>query len=575
MVIKKIYSFVAVFFIICSLDAQNLVVLFTHDLHSNFYPFPVIENNTVVMRGGYARLATALKHEKTLAGADNCITVDAGDFTGGTLFQTIFPTHAAELVTMKAMGYDVVTLGNHDVEYGPDKLAQALHVAQGRGPALVASNMKIDPSEKQLNEFEHACKSYPIEQSHVITKAGMKIGIFGVLGKEASLYAPPLIKFEDYIACARRVVADLRTNKKVDMVICLSHSGLNEDETFQEDLELAQKVPGIDVIISGHKHAMINRQEGLTNIVACGCYGQYLGRLELGRTDNKTFFKVNFRYIPIEQKLKDDAKTAEVIKSFELAIDKEYLQPFGYVRDQVVAYTPSLIDTSKGLRQLILDAHEYALKIVEGRNFKKPDLVLDAVGHVRSCFSKGNITIDDVFRMLPLGMGPDGRAGYPIVTFWLTGKEIKQLLEIETTVAPIKSEMHLMLKGMRLAYDSSAPEYHRVTSVKIEGLQGLKQLDGEKLYRVCTSWHLILLRDYLKKVSHGVITFVPKNDHGKKIEDAVMRNLCVRDGAVELKSWYAVALYLKSFPQNAGIPEVPSYQTSLPHSIVELSATTL
>ncbi len=571
MVIRKIYSFVCVFFVACSLDAQNVIILFTHDLHSNFYPFPVVENNTVVMRGGYARLATALRHEKAAAGADNCITVDAGDFTGGSLFQTIFPTHAAELVTMKMMGYDVATLGNHDFEYGPDKLAQALHVAQGRGPALVVSNMKIDKEQKSPNEFVHACKSYPVVPSCIITKAGMKIGIFGVLGKEASAYAPPLIKFENYIACARRVVTDLRNNKKVAMVICLSHSGLNEDETFKEDLDLAQQVPGIDVIISGHKHALIDRQEGSTSIVACGYYGQYLGRLELTRSDDKTFAKVDFRRISIDQSLKDDAKTAEIIKSFATAIDKEYLQRFGYVQDQIVAYTPSLIDASTGLRNLILDAYAYALEKVEGRSFKNPDLFFDAVGHIRSCLPKGNITVSDVFRVLPLGEGPDGLASYPLVTFWLTGKEIKQLLEIETTVAPIKSEMHLMLKGMLFTYDPSAPAYHRVTSVNVEGHQGLEQLDGEKLYRVCTSWHLVLMRDYLKNVSHGIITFVPKNDHGKVIGDAIIRNLCERDGAVELKSWHAVALYLKSLPKNAGVPEVPLYRATHVSKIVAAS----
>jgi 2',3'-cyclic-nucleotide 2'-phosphodiesterase (5'-nucleotidase family) len=573
-VVKKIFFWI--FFagtIACSLDAyndaRNLVILYTHDLHSNFKPFPVTENNTTFIVGGYARLATAIKHEQQGAGgAQNCVVVDAGDFTGGSLFQTIFPAYASEIITMGAMGYDVMTFGNHDFDFGHAGLASALHAAvksKQKLPKFVASNMLIDNKNPLLNGFGHAYTTYPIVKTVVLERAGLKIGILGLLGVEAATYASDAapIKFNNYIDVAQRIVTDLRQNKKVDVIICLSHAGLSKDGKFDEDRQLAQQVPGIDVIISAHKHAIIDEQEDTTFIVACGQYGRYLGRLEITCNADKTVSKVSNQRIPIDSKFVEDKHVAELIDSFEKKIDGDYLQRFGYAHNRILAYCPTPLDASNGLAQLVTDAFIYALKTVEGVNFIKPELTLEAYGHLRFYLPKGDITVADVLRVLPLGSGPDGTSGYPLVTFWLTGKEIKNLLEIETTISQDKSEMHLEINGMQLTYDPEAPRYHRVTKIDVETDKGLRPLDDDKQYRVCTSWHLLLIRDYLKKTSGGVINFTPKNDRKKVI--AHLQTTCEMNGILELKEWFALALYLSNLPKDPlthdGLATIPnSYQ---------------
>jgi 5'-nucleotidase/UDP-sugar diphosphatase len=574
-VVKKIFFWILlVGTIACTLDAyndaRNLVILFTHDLHSNFKPFPVTENNQTFIVGGYARLATAIKQEQQIAGgAQNCVVVDAGDFTGGSLFQTVFPTYASEIITMGAMGYDVITFGNHDFDFGHAGLASALHAAikstlkgAQRRPKIVASNMVIDNKNPLLNEFGHAYATYPIVKTVVLERAGLKIGILGLLGVEAAAYASDAapIKFDNYINVAQKIVTDLRHNKKVDVIVCLSHAGLREDSSFNEDKQLAQQVPGIDVLISGHKHAVIDRQEGATFIVACGQYGRYLGRLEITCNADKTLSKVSYRPIPIDAKIAKDTHVAELIDSFEKKIDGDYLQRFGYTHNQKLAYCPTPLDASNGLAQLVTDAFIYALKRVEGVNFKKPELTLEAYGHLRFSFPQGDITVADVLRVLPLGSGPDGTSGYPLATFWLTGKEIKNLLEIETTISQDKPEMHLAINGMQLTYDPEAPRYHRVTKVNVETDKGLMPLDNDKQYRVCTSWHLLLMRDYLKKTSGGVIDFTPKSDKKKVITS--LQTTCEMNGFVELKEWFALALYLGNLPKDPlkqdGLATIPN-----------------
>ena len=107
---------------------EGLTVLFTHDTHDHFYP----DAENV---GGYTRLATALKNERAKAG-NPTITVDAGDFSMGSLFQTVYATDAPELRALGRMGYDVTTLGNHEFDYRQKGLAEMLYAAKNSGEAV-------------------------------------------------------------------------------------------------------------------------------------------------------------------------------------------------------------------------------------------------------------------------------------------------------------------------------------------------------------------------------------------------------------------------------------------------------
>ena len=234
---------------------KELVILFTHDLHSYLLPHRILtEEGNQMQQGGYAKLAYLIKEQRLLH-QNKTLLVDAGDFSMGTLFHTSFSQEASELRLMGKMGYDVITLGNHDFDFHPDGLARMLQSARYKSkqlPALVASNIvfsKNDPADATLKQ---AFQNYPIKEYEIIKKNGFRIGLFGIMGKDAGHDAPfaKPITFADQIQTSKRMVDILKNEEKVDIVICLSHSGTSPIKKRSEDEKLAKAVPQIDVIIS-------------------------------------------------------------------------------------------------------------------------------------------------------------------------------------------------------------------------------------------------------------------------------------------------------------------------------------
>ncbi len=572
--------------------APDLVILFTHDLHSNLEEYAMPEASGSVSVGGYARLATAVKRER-LGKEQNTLLLDAGDFSMGTLFHVIDSEASPELRVMGVIGYDATTLGNHEFDFGPDKLASILitakKYAKHKLPAIVASNMVTSPHLKELAYFRKACRDYPVLPYKIIERSGLKIGIFGLMGQEAAFYVPEAkpVRFSSPVEAAAAVVDVLREREKVDLVICLSHSGTWPDKRISEDEILASRVPGIDVIISGHTHTVLNHYLyiGKTYIVSAGSFGRYLGRLELSKSSALGFSAVGYRLIPITDKFPKDKEVYLLIQSFKKEINRDYLKAFGYYYGEPLAYLPfPLTDfnwgansreklVTSGLGDLVTDAFLYAAKKAEGKSYRDISLVVEAFGQIRVPLARGIITVNDVFRLMSLGFGPDTRAGAPLVAFWLTGKEIRNFLELETTLAPIREDMHLQISGMRFSYDSQAPEFERIQKVEVETANGKREpLDDNRLYRVCTNWKTMLMGETVKKLYKRKLEFVPKDVNGNPITD--MKSAIIyfaKKPPVELKEWLALALYLKSLPPGkSGLPEIPG-KYRMPRVTVEKS----
>jgi len=558
-----------ILFALVNRPEHGLTILFTHDLHSNLasYKMPSGDNG-VIETGGYARLAAAINNERR-GREDKTLVLDAGDFSMGTLFHTIRSTHSPELITMGLMGYDATTLGNHEFEFGTASLAEALLTAkqnsQARLPAIIASNIVINPREKELEKFIKAYEEYPVMPYLIFNRSGLKIGIFALMGKEAAIYAPEAkpIVFSDQLEAARKAVAMLRNQEKVDLVICLSHSGTWKDKSISEDEIMAKEAAGIDLIISGHTHSVLERyiRAGSTYIVSAGCYGRYLGRLVIARKSDGSFQVLNYKLIPITPALADDPGIAGLIKTFERYIEEEYLKQFGYDYNQVLAESNfSLPDPdwdkshdraeciTSGLGDLVGDACRYAVKAKEAGDYRNISFVFEGFGQIRVPLAKGPITVNDAFRLMALGIGHDGKAGTGLVTFWLNGKEIKKILELETTLAPLRHGMHLQVTGMRFSYDPGAEPFSRVKKVEVEAEAGkLKPLEDNRLYRVCTGWKNIAMRQSLEELSGGKIVFLPKDQSGRPIKDLrTTRIFSENSESLELKEWLAVAMYLES-----------------------------
>lgn len=233
-------------------DAADLTILFTHDTHDHFYP-------DAGGLGGYTRLAALLEERRAAAAAQGraVVTLDGGDFSMGSLFQTVYATDAPELRALGAMGYDAVTLGNHEFDYRQTGLAEMLRAALASGgplPAIVQANYTTPTDPAEGRDLAQALRDYPVTDYVLLEReAGgrtLRVAVFGLMGLDSHECAPMSgMEYQPIEEAAKRVVAEIREKERADYIICLSHSGTEDGKG--EDYELAKAVDGIDVIISG------------------------------------------------------------------------------------------------------------------------------------------------------------------------------------------------------------------------------------------------------------------------------------------------------------------------------------
>lgn len=258
-----------------------ITILHTNDQHSHIDPLP--QNDKRAGKGGIARRATLVKRVR--AENPNTLLVDAGDAFQGTPYFNLFKGEV-EYKTMSAVGYDVVTLGNHDFDNGVQALAAAMKFATFE---FVSANYDVKGTA-----IESRVKPYTV---HVLD--GVRVGIFG-LGinlqglNEASTYRG--ITFLDPVQSARSAVSALRGSERCSLVICLSHMGYYPQPKGHEfgDSQLAASVDGIDFIVSGHTHTFMERpvlvrqpSGAETLIFQVGYAGVYVGRVDFTMRDGK------------------------------------------------------------------------------------------------------------------------------------------------------------------------------------------------------------------------------------------------------------------------------------------------
>ena len=556
----------------------NIVILFTHDLHSHFFPYPVLESDgKVTTMGGYARLATSIKQERARYGGKTLL-LDAGDFAEGTLFHTVLPEKALEFKLMGVLGYDVITLGNHDFDFYPDGLAKMLRTVKARGrpyPDVVASNTEFSKDGAGDAELKKAFHEFPVREYVVVERGGMKIGLFGLMGKDAAEdtpYAKP-VTFADPVEASKRIVNILRKNEKVDVIICLSHSGTRPMKSVSEDSILAEKVPDIDVIISGHTHTTLSRPLiiGKTIIVSSGSYGAYLGVLHVSFSKEKGAAVKAYSLVNMTPDVPEDPAIVYQIESFKKIVERHYLAHFNYRFDQVLAHAGFDMEQlsymyahpgEKGIGNLITDAFRHAVKKVEGPYYRHVHAAIQGLGTIRSSFVQGKISVPDVFRVLSMGPGENNLPGNTLIAGYLTGKELKNFLEVHTSIAPYKDAAYLQVSGITFEYNPYRVIFDRVTSVKVLDENGeYSLLDPGRLYRVVINSFTAELLSKIGEKSHGILSVQLRDETGSPVKD--LRTLMIRakgqSGSGGIKEWVALADYLASFPDadGDGIPNVP------------------
>ncbi|MBR2490283.1 MAG: bifunctional metallophosphatase/5'-nucleotidase, partial [Ruminiclostridium sp.] len=448
---------------------QEVTILFTHDMHSHLLPANDEEGNSY---GGYARLKTVIDQQRLLH--PDAILVDAGDFSMGSLFQTAYSTDAAELRSMGALGYDVTTFGNHEYDYRADGLADMLNAAMASGepvPPIVQVNY-MPPREGDADYDEtdeavwEAFENYGVQDYTVIQRGGINYAVFGIMGLDADACAPMSgMILEDPAAAAQDTVDWINQHvPEPRVVVCLSHSGTDPDPEKSEDELLAANVEGIDVIISGHTHSTLEEPILVddTYIVSCGEYSKNLGVLTLS-LNGEGLTLSDYDLIPVDDSVAEAEAMTVQIEEYKRMVEENYLTRFGGLTyDQVLAVNPYEFDSigdlsayhrESSLGNLIADSYRWAVKEAEGDAYVPVDFALTANGVIRESFAAGEITVSDVFNVSSLGIGADGVPGYPLVSVWLTGKDLKNAFEVDASVTGLMPAAQLYFTGMTFTFN--------------------------------------------------------------------------------------------------------------------------
>lgn len=617
---KRVRSAVLAVLMLCSLSVGSVVageisqeqdpgevtILFTHDIHSRLDEYKVQRTGAsgekkgeeTTFAGGFARLKTKIDEKR----AENpaVFVFDAGDFSMGTLYQTIYETQAAELTMLGRLGVDAATFGNHEFDYRAEGVSNMFHSALRNAkedetltlPRFLIANIDWEKNNSEDNQLiQKALEDYGSSDYAVIEREGLRLGVYGVLGEDAEICAPESgIDFDDIVETSKRVVGELQ-KEDVDMIVCLSHSGTSEDKEESEDELLAKEVPEIDVIISGHTHTTLEEPiiHGDTIIASAGSYGRNLGELNLVPAENGRWKLADYRLNAMDESVAQDEEIEGYLSGYRSMINEEYLSHFGYTMEQVLAENDisftQIEDFGDELREdtlgsLIADSYIYAAKNAEGEDYVPVDLAVVASGVVRDSFQKGEITVSDAFNVSALGIGPDRITGYPLVGVYLTGEELRTVAEIDASISPIMTYAQIYPSGMSWTFNPNRLILNRVTKAGMTGdtigeeepfiQDNLTEIEDDRLYRVVSGLYCAQMLGAVEDKSKGILKLAPKNEKGEVITDFEEYIIHDRNGA-ELKEWYALASYLESFGSNEeGISKIPErYRTEERRKVIQ------
>jgi 5'-nucleotidase len=571
--------------------AQDLVILHTNDMHSHLNGLapeseytPLVNDNDPT-KGGFARIAGFIQSEKGKYG-DKLLVVDAGDFLMGTLFQTLETESGFQLNLMKKMGYDYMAIGNHEFDLGPNAFASIIdnNKKQGQIPQLLNANYvpAKDGSDAQLVKKFNDGTILPYT---VVEKNGYKIGLFGLLGLDADEAIAGYINvtFDKINKVAKKTASFLKDVEKVDLVVVLSHSGVTrtKEGTWEgEDYELAKAVPDIDLVIGGHTHTYLPQAVKAGNgiVVQTGDMGSSVGRIAITFDVNKKPV-VDYQLVPMDDNIPGDAEIQKLIDQKSEYISKNLLSGLGIDAQQPLFETSFELTMNdkqpepSNLGPFVSDAVYYMLN---KRYNEEVDMTIVATGVIRHNINIGKTgrqNIHDIFNIMPLGVGEEKVPGSPMGKIYITGNELKKVMELIFAVYHSKVDYYLYSTGMQIKYNPEKGLFKKISEITVGSEElGYRKVSFSKkdktLYSLAANKYILSFIGALKKMSFGVVNVVGKNADGSVIEnDNFLVDLDKsKEGIQEAKEWLALVEYVRSFPDTNGngIPDMPEmYKTKV------------
>ncbi|WP_323054737.1 bifunctional metallophosphatase/5'-nucleotidase [Roseibium salinum] len=459
--------------------------------------------------GGTARLDTVIKDRR--AASNNSILVDGGDQFQGSLFYTYYKGKAAAEF-MNKLGYDAMTVGNHEFDDGPEVLRGFMDAVDF--PVLM-SNADVS-KEPQLADV--------LKPSTVVEQGGEKIGLIGLTPDDTHELSSsgPNITFSDPVEAVTREAEKLKA-EGVNKIIVLSHSGYNVDK------EIAAKAPGIDVIVGGHSNTylsntsdkaqgpyptMIDGPDGTpTAIVQAYAYGKFLGELNVTFDDEGVITEAVGEPIIVDGKIVENPELVSRIK--------ELAEPLDEIRQEVVAEASAPINADRDTCRS--QVCEMGVLVAEASLARVKDqgvqIAIQNGGGLRASIDEGEITKGEVLTVLPFQN--------TLSTFELKGSDVIAALENGVGQVEEGAGRFPQVAGLKFTFDKSKPAGERVSDVMVQEGEEFVPLDPEKTYGVVSN-------NFMRGGGDGYEIFESNGmnayDFGPDLADVVSDYLAAQNG---------------------------------------------
>ncbi|WP_411345513.1 5'-nucleotidase C-terminal domain-containing protein [Paenibacillus sp. WLX1005] len=423
----------------------HITLLHTNDVHAH-----AVEESPSMGLAKIAGLADLYR-----AANPNTLLLDDGDAVHGTSFATLVRGESV-IQVMNKMGYAVMEPGNHEFDYGYERLLELTKMANF---PVISSNIIQKDTGKA-----------PFEPYIIREVDGVKIGIFGLETPETAYKTNPNnvknVEFTDPTEAARNMVSELQG--KVDVIVALGHIGMDQS-TEQTSIDIVKAVPGIDVFIDGHSHTLLQngQTENGTLIASTGEYGEHLGVIDLwvdkGNVTKKEAYTIDEKQA---EGVQPNAEVASLIDSIKASQEP--------ILNEVVAQSSVLLDGARekvragetNLGDLITDAM---------RSISGADAAITNGGGIRASIDAGPVTKGEIVTVLPFGN--------LVISIEVTGADIKAALENGATDYPTAKGAFSHVSGITYKIDTSKPAGSRVHTITVGG----KPLDLTKTYNVATN----------------------------------------------------------------------------------------
>ncbi len=462
-------------------ENNGIHILFTSNLNAMIDGHAENIDGEIVQMGGFSNLSSTIAQYRT----ENSILLDAGNYATGSMYAY----SNSEFTIMTELGYDVITLGQHEFLQSEESLLS--HLESQESPVIVQGNLM----NNDVNAY--------IDQYTIQEVDGYQVGIFGLLSDQTMIDVSEYT-FMDALNRADEIVAELQA-EGVDYIICLSTGGLNEEESVSYDQILATKVDGIDLIISGNNEEMLEEPlvENDTLIVSGGENGDYLGSITVDPEQNTV---ISYENIKVEAQ--ETAGYFDAGKYYNQVT--QYFIDEGYSpRNKIATADESLLGNTQtfiadtiaaSFEETSSSSNSYAIGILPAQ-YAGPEI------------RAGNVT--NAAMINAYGAGTEDSADLTLVTAYISGADLRKLCEIDYTLGSIYPMFEMTFGGLYYTYLDQRMTYNKIVDVYVQLAQGYwGKITDDTYYPIVTTRKFQEILTQASALTDGILDIKLTNEDG-------------------------------------------------------------